>query len=186
MIIAVTGRIGAGKGCAADYFANKYGFTKYSTGVIARGILQREGRRGPLPRFDLQQIGFDYKFELMDGVLQNISRDGKSDKIVIDCPRYPPQWGQITEFDSQAYLIAVDAREELRFERLQSRDGLTGPQSWDEFFAQDGRDWVGYLARNGQDVRGCFELAERTFHNNRTKEEFYAQLDEWLRSVQCS
>ena len=69
-------------------------------------------------------------------------------------------------------LVAIDAFPEVRYDRLLKRGREGDPKNWEEFWIQDQRDLIGYLEGTGQDVRGCFKIAQYKIDNNGILDEF--------------
>ena len=182
MKIILTGTLGAGKGLATEFFESQ-GLRKYSTGDIARGILA--GRGESIERANLQQLGYDFRCELILGVLDRLNREGRKNDFVIDCARYPLQIEMVRNVYPESRLIAVDADEYLRCQRLINRGRAGDPKNKEEFEVQNEMDLCGYLNQRGQDVRGCLKLVEKVICNDRTPEEFIQELSGWLESVRC-
>ena len=166
MIVGVTERIGAGKGEFCKTFIRE-GFVKLAFGDEVRYKLG--GRKIAENREVLQRHGFELRDELADRIAAKVLGDNN---YVIDGFRYPSQIRIVREYVGDFPVVAIDANEEYRFARLKRRNREGDPKTWEEFWVQDGRDWVGYFEETGQDVRGCFEIANHFVYNNETLDDF--------------
>lgn len=171
MIIGVTGRIGSGKGELSKYLAED-GFNKLAFGEEVRK--EAISQEIPETRENLQKLGHELRKEQEDCIWTKRLADQikTTHDYIIDGFRYPDQIELFNKRFENFYLIAVDALEELRFERLKKRGREGDPKTWEEFWIQDGRDWVGYLSNSGQNTRGCFYLVDEKIENNSTLENF--------------
>ncbi len=177
MIIGLTGRIGSGKGELSKYLVEE-NFCKLAFGEEVRkeALLQEI----PETRGNLQMLGY----RLREGkkecpwTIRLADQIKTTDNYIIEGFRYPDQIELFfKKFPNSFYLIAVDALEEIRFGRLKKRGREDDPKTWEEFFIQDGRDWIGYLSNSGQNTRGCFYIAEKKIENNETLEKFREKIN---------
>ena len=184
MIIGVTGRIGSGKGELSKYLSGE-GFYRLTFGdeVRKEAIVQKI----PETRENLQKLGYELRKEKEECIwTRRLANQIKTtNDYVIDGFRYPDQIELFNKRFEDFYLIAVDAREELRFERLKKREREGDPKTWEEFWIQDGRDWMGHLSGFGQYVRGCFDIANKKMENNETLEEFREKINILLEDLIC-
>ncbi len=78
------------------------------------------------------------------------------------------------------YLIAIEADQKLRFDRLVKRimPGRSEPQTWEEFLAAEERD------RNyGMNIQGSMKLADFHITNEGTENELFQSLDKILSNL---
>lgn len=169
MIIGVIGRIGSGKGELSKYLEQE-GFYRLAFGDEVRKEAISQGI--PDTRENLQKLGHELRKEQEDCIwAKRLAGQIKTiHDYIIDGFRYPDQIELFNERFENFYLIAVNALEELRYERLKNRGREGDPKTWEEFWIQDGRDWVGYLSNSGQNTRGCFYLVDEKIKNNSTLE----------------
>lgn len=166
MIIGVTGTIGSGKGVFSKMLAEE-GFVRLAFGDVVREEAERRGLG--IGRDTLQNLGYSLREEIGVGVWAKrlIEKIENGRDYVIDGFRYPDQVEEFLKLGGFA-LVAVDALERNRYERLKARGREGYPQTIEEFTDMDERDLVGYRNGNGQDTRGCFEMAGYYVHNNGT------------------
>ena len=184
MIIGVTGKIGSGKGELSKYLAEN-GFNKLAFGeevrkeALLRGIAET--------RENLQRLGYQLREGKEECILARrlVDQIKTTNDYVIDGFRYPDQIKMFYERFENFYLIAVDASEELRYGRLKKRGRECDPTIWEEFWIQDGRDWVGYLNGSGQNTRGCFHLVDRRIENNNSLDNFRGEINDFVGKLLC-
>ena len=120
IFVGFTGRIGAGKTSAAKYLSSQYGFqyVRYSQ------ILQKWLSPGPVDRDNLRKLGSDVmaggqQLELNRRLIAELDPNRSA---AIDGVRHPIDFESLSDvFGDSFRLIFLEAREEVRFDRLRSR-----------------------------------------------------------------
>ena len=163
MIIGLTGRIAAGKGFIKD-FLEKVGFEYYTFSDVVR---EEAARRGvEITRKNLQDLGNEVRNKEGPGAwAKRIIEKLESEKnYIVDGIRNP---GEVEELRKQKdfFLIAVDAPQERRYERLRRRAKPSDPKTWEGFLEIDNRDF-GEEDSKGQQVGKCMEMADFYIFNN--------------------
>jgi len=123
LVIGLAGRIGSGKGTAADYLRQKYGARQFVYSDILADVLKR--LHHPVTRENLQKLGQSLRAGLGKDVLVEVMRadlsSSKADVIlIIDGIRYVNEVQMLRSF-SDNVLIFLDAPEKTRYERIKSR-----------------------------------------------------------------
>jgi dephospho-CoA kinase len=193
-IIGLVGPIACGKGVVADYLIQEYGYTSFSLSTIVhdelkkRGITQftrttmqnigdelrkKEGD-GVLARRAIEQLtvnsqqSTDFNLKLKTQNLQNkklqVSSYKFQKRIIIEGIRNPGEVEYLRTIPG-FYLIAVDAPQKLRFERVLQRGKPWDPVDWESFLVVDGRDKEDATNVNGQQVRKCMDMADVKIEN---------------------
>lgn len=184
MIIAVTGTIASGKGKAAEVLRKK-GFEHHSFSLEIRAVARERGIK--ITRAHLSKLGADLKKErpgesvLAERLLEKLKKhpekkyvlDGMRDLEELDCLRKFEK-----ETGKKVLVIAVDAPQRLRFERLKSRKRHGDPETFEEFKEIDDRE---FQAGGGQDVGPVMAKSDYKIDNSGTLEEFEAKFDEILK-----
>lgn len=170
MIVGLTGRIAAEKGAVSDFFKEN-GFEYLSLSNEVRAEATR--RKIPHERKNLQDLGNLMREKEGLGVLVKRLEDkiefNKS--YIIDGIRNTGEVGELKAFFyNKFYLIAVDARQDLRWKRVQKRAKASDPKTFDKFILADNRDYEENL-ENGQQVNKCMKRADYTMINNGTIQE---------------
>ncbi len=176
MLIGLTGRICAGKGTVSDYLKEK-GFSVYLT---REEVTEEANRRGIDPiRENLIILGRNtWETEGTSIFIRRILEKSKIKNqrdVVIDALRNP---GEVEYLKSLGgILIAVDAFEDIRYQRWLSRNRKGDTPDFKEFRRMDAWDYnEGTLL--GYRVKVCMAMADFYLVNNSTLENFYAQLDQ--------
>jgi dephospho-CoA kinase len=120
VFVGFAGRIGAGKTCASKYLSSTYGFqyTRYSRILrdwLAPGIAGRER----LQTFGWEIMAGGRQAELNARLIAGLD---PLQSAVVDGLRHPIDFESLLEaFGSSFHMIFLEARREVRFERLRSR-----------------------------------------------------------------
>ena len=137
-IIGLTGRNASGKGTVASLLA-KRSFSYHSLSDTLRTKLAEEGMEES--RDNLIAIGNKLREEGGPGVLADIMRKNiiTSKDHVVDSIRNPYEVSSLRrKYDNHSFcLIAVDAKPEVRFERLSERNRKGDSSSWEQFLEQE-------------------------------------------------
>lgn len=181
MIIGLTGTKASGKGIVSEILKEK-GFVYSSTSDRVREEAIERGNQNYTIK-DLQDIGNELREGLGLGILAKKTLEklrGVKD-IVIDGIRNP---GEIEELKKQnAVIIAVDAPQKQRFERLIKRARFSDPKNWDDFIRMEQRDTGIGEANSGQQTSKCMEIADFRVINNGTLEELKTKIEYLLLKI---
>lgn len=175
MIIGVIGTIGSGKGVVCRYLKNKYNFRVVSMGNIVRSLAKKDKIK--ITRENLQETqdkyhnkyGLDYIIKLAINKIKGYKR------AAIDGIRTPTQ-AQIAK-KAGAKIILVDAKSELRFERMKKRKRKGFPKSLKEFRKDEKNEWKHF------DFEKTFRYADYKVNNNGTQKELFMQFDRLMKKI---
>jgi len=183
MIIGLTGTKASGKGEIAKILEQN-GFAYSSTSDRVREEAVSKGLVNYTIK-DLQDIGNDLREKFGLGVLakRTLELIKGNENVVIDGIR---NLGEIEELKRQGnfVLIAVDASQEKRFERLIARKRESDPKTYSDFLKMDERDLGKEEKNSGQQVGKCIEQADYTLENNETIEELQKKIEEVFGKIQ--
>lgn len=177
MLVGVFGTIGSGKGIVCSYLKKRYGFGVVSMGNIIRVITKKKGL--PLTRENLHKVqdeyhrkyGKDYVIKL---VLQKI-RNKKYRNAVVDGIRTPEQAAYAKKHG--ATLILIDAKPELRFERMKKRRRKHFSKTFEEFKKEEAREWKTF------NFKKTFSYADYKIMNNGTTKELFDNVDKLIKRL---
>lgn len=178
IVIGFTGLMGSGKGIASDYLVEKHGFIADAlSNRIKEEILKNkeEINRETLPKtagYLREKFGPEV---LAKKTWEKIMGENH-EKVVLDGIRSIEETNYLKKIPN-FYLIAINANQKLRFERLTKRiiPGRTEPQTWEEFLEAEERD-----NNYGMNIPGSMKMADFTITNEGTEKEFFQKLDEVL------
>ncbi|PIR84672.1 hypothetical protein COU16_01375 [Candidatus Kaiserbacteria bacterium CG10_big_fil_rev_8_21_14_0_10_47_16] len=179
MILGITGTDGAGKGTVVEYLVQEKGFTHYSARAIfieeieRRGIENNRANMRLMGNYFREQYGNDF---LIQYYLPKIKEAGVIN-AAIESIRAVAEAETLKE--NGGVLIAVDADQKLRYERVQKRRSTTDQVSFEQFQAHE------ELEKNDPDPHGMqkqkvIDMADYVVTNDGTLEELHAQVDSVL------
>ena len=87
------------------------------------------------------------------------------------------------QFGDDFKLIAIDAQQQVRFERVVKRNRDIDPKTWEEFVAADERDQGKAQPEYGQQVRKCIEMADIVLQNDGSLEELKKKAEDAIKEV---
>ncbi len=163
MIIGLTGRISSGKGFIKN-FLEKIGFKYYTFSDVVR---EEAAVRGiEITRKNLQDLGNEVRNKEGPGAWAKriIEKLELGKNYIVDGIRNPGEVEELRKIKN-FFLIAVDAPQEERYERLRLRAKPSDPKTWEGFLEIDNRDF-GEDDPKGQQVCKCMEMADFFIFNN--------------------
>jgi dCMP deaminase len=183
MIIGLTGTLSSGKGTVAEFLKRK-GFGYLSLSDELREEARR--RKIELTRTNLQNLGNQLREAQGPGVLaklvlEKINSNNLMDAVV-DGIRNPAEIKELKQLP-HFFLVAVDAPEKTRFERMKSRNRENDPKTFDAFKKVDARDKGKGEKASGQQVAKCFRMASVLIRNDKTVHELNSKSEQLLKKL---
>lgn len=182
IVLGFVGKICAGKGVSIEYLVKNHNFIASSCSDRIREEIRRKGEE--INRKNLQQTSWDLKQKFGPTVLakktwQNLI-DQEMEKVAIDSIRATEEVRYL-KLKPNFYLVAIEANQRLRFERLLKRHikGQKEPTTWEEFVKVEKRDNTG----DGRNIQGCINLADFKIVNEGTFKDLYQNLEEILKKI---
>lgn len=169
MIIGLTGTKASGKDIIADILKKK-GFIQLSLSDEVREEARARGVENTIE--NLQNIGNDMRKEFGNGILaQRILRKitDPQKHYVINGIRNTAEIQELKNWPS-FYLIAVDAPQQMRFQRMIMRNRPSDPKNFYDFMKVDARDQGEGQDESGQQTKDCMKIADYYIFNEYTVE----------------
>jgi dephospho-CoA kinase len=182
MIIGITGTDGAGKGAVVDYLVKEKGFVHFSVRaeiekeIVARGLtLSRDTTR--LVSNDMRRVeGLDVHVvraikaiderEISDAVIESVRALAEAETLM--------QEGGI--------LLAIDADEKIRYERITGRGSITDQITFERFKEQEAIE-MNDPDPNGMQKAKVMAMADYTIMNNGSLPELHQNIETFLQTV---
>ena len=173
-VVGLTGSMASGKEVVKDFLARKYNMWYVSLSSIIRAELEK--KKQSFNRLTLQDHGNELRKKYGSHILTKLAVEYlQKDKelIVVDGIRNMGEASWLKQqFGRDFVLVAVDAPQNLRFERICSRNRPTDPKTWEEFLEVDKRDQGDGEPEYGQHTGQCIKEADFVITNDGSKEEF--------------
>jgi len=167
VIIGITGTLGAGKGTIVDYLVTKKGFSHFSVRKFLTTEINKRGltvNRDSMTSVANELRAGNSSSFITDKLFEMAKKTGGN--CVIESIRTP---GEIESLRRKGkfYLFAVDAKTELRFERIRQRASETDHIDFETFLSNENREMTTNNPNN-QNLKKCIEMADYIFENNGT------------------
>lgn len=179
MIIGISGTDGGGKGTVVDYLVSKYQFTHYSSRAIILEYIEKAGLPNTRAQMRLTANELRAQFGNDFLVTQALERMKQStvEKAVVESIRAVDEVKTLKVMGG--ILLAIDADQVVRYQRVQSRRSETDQVSFEQFVAHE------ELERHDPDPHGMqkgkvIAMADHTIMNDGTIEELQVQVDTFL------
>jgi len=169
LVIGLSGRIGSGKGTAAEYLEKRYKAKVLVFSDILNDILDRLGI--PITRYSLQQLGKSLRTGLGRDVIVNAMKAdierSRAKVLLIDGVRFRNEAKMVKDFPKSA-LIFVDVPVQIRYKRSLKRGSRGEAElSFEEFERLDNApteselDFVkreaNFVVKNAYDKKALFK-----------------------------
>lgn len=182
MIIGITGTDGAGKGTVVDYLVQEKGFEHYHARTLFIAEIEKQGL--PNDRAHMRLVGNQLRAQhgndfIVRLFLKQAATSGDA-YVVIDSIRALAEAETLKA--NGGILLAVDADQKLRYQRVQARQSSSDQVTFEQFQEQEA------LESDDPDPSGMqkakvIEMADHVIENNGTLEELQQQVEEVLRKL---
>ena len=180
ILIGLMGTIGAGKDVVSDYLVEKYGFQVYRSGDICREIAKERGvepTRENLQGITNEMYSKHGETFFVDTILKKIEVAGV-ERAIFNGVRNPIDAKvPMEKLGKNFKLVLVDAKPEIRFERLKTRARAGFPTTLEKFKKHEDKEYALF------NMRETFSLPHKTLNNNSTLEELYSQTEELVKEL---
>ena len=178
VILGITGTNGAGKGTIVKYLVKEKNFKHFSAGgLITEEIIRRNI---PINRDNMIVVANDLRAEFGAGYIAEelLRRAGENrGRTVVESIR---TLGEVVKLrEKGGVLLAVDADQRTRYERIVKRRGDKDKVSFEEFVEQERREMKSNDS-NKQNLLACKKAADYLIENNGTINELNQKIEELL------
>lgn len=182
VIVGITGTLGAGKGTVVEYLKEKKGFQHFS---VRSYIIDEIKRRNlQVDRDHMVEVANDLRAHhspsfIIDELYKEALKTGKNS--IIESIR---TFGEIESLRKKGNftLIAVDADQRTRYERVRMRGSETDQVSLEKFKEDEAKE-MNASDPNKQNLKRCIEEADYIITNNTTFNDLYSQIDKILNQL---
>ena len=181
MIIGLTGSKAGGKGVVSEILKEKE-FLYESLSDRVREEAVKRGIENYTVK-DLQNIGDELRREFGEGILakKTLEKIDVNKNYIIDGLRNTGEIEELKKFGGFV-LIAIDASQKIRFERILKRARGSDPKDWESFLEMDERD-IRSKEKSGQEVGNCMEMADIKIMNDASLEELKEKIRKILQEL---
>jgi len=178
-IIGITGTIGAGKGEVVNYLKEKQGFKHFS---VRDYIVREIEKRGlEINRDHMREVANDLREKHGSSfIIEELYREAleKGENCVIESIRTA---GEVEFLKSQKdfEFWAVDASQQLRYERVVLRKSVTDQISFEKFVADEDHEMRSTDPAH-QNLSACIALSDYLLQNNSSLTDLHTQIDKIL------
>jgi len=183
MLIGITGTDGAGKGAIVDYLVNEKEFFHYSGRAWFLEVMEENCVEPTRENMRISANNLRREFG-NDGIVKEYMRratEAGHENYIIESIRASAEAETLQA--SGGVLIAVDADQALRYERITSRGSSSDHISLEEFIAHE------KLEMNDPDPHGMqkakvMEMADYTILNEGSLQELGEQIEEVFKKIE--
>lgn len=185
-VIGITGTIACGKEFVKDIIVKS--LDCYYVSLSGAIFGQMEKKKGTFDRKMMMQMGNELRQKYGTHVIAKVSTEfmpREKPFMIVDGIRNPGEAEWLKKaYKGNFFLLAVDAPQQVRFERMMKRAKPIDPKTFEEFVQQDERDQGKGEPEYGQQVRRCMDMADLTIENDGDEAKLKAAMQEFFRRVQ--
>ena len=182
MIIGIVGPLCSGKDVTSQILSEE-GFESISSGDAIRKDMKEKGIE--LTRENIQE--FVRRMRREEGLAYPANKfvkriiEGKD--YVVSGFRNIEEVKEVKKL-KYCYIVAVDAPERVRFQRMKERNREKDPVTFEEFKEIDDMEMYGEGERGfGFNIKGCIEMADYEIFNDESVEELKKEIDNLLMNL---
>lgn len=184
MIIGITGTDGAGKGTVVEYMIQNHGFKLYHARTLILEEIERQGL--PSDRSHMRLVGNDLRKRFGNDYIVRVSldraRESGDEKVVIDSLRAVAEAETLK--NNGGILLAIDADQRLRYERVQGRRSESDRVSFEQFIEHEDLE-TNDPDPHGMQKRKVMAMADHTIYNDNDTEALYSEVEKFLKQIEA-
>jgi dephospho-CoA kinase len=179
-VIGLTGTIGSGKEMVKEYITKRFSSWYVHLSSMITGDLEK--KKISFDRKKMQDVGNELRKQYGSFILAKLAvsymqRD--KEILIVDGIRNPGEVDFLRKtFGRDFLLIAVDAPQQMRFERIKQRGRKIDPKTFEEFVALDERDQGKGEPEYGQQTAKCRAMADVVIMNDGTAEDLVKKMED--------
>lgn len=183
MIIGITGTDGAGKGTVVEYLVNEKGYAHYHARTLLLEEIERQGLEPTRAnmRIVANQLRAEHGNDYIVQFFLARARERGDEHVVIDSLRTIAEAATLQA--AGGILLAVDADQALRYERVQARRSSSDQVDFDTFKEQEEVE-MNDPDPHGMQKQQVIAMADHVIENNSTIDELHEQVDQFLATIQ--
>lgn len=176
-VIAIVGKIGAGKDEAAEYLSKKLNWPVFKVSQPLKDELKRQGKE--INRENLAKLGTEWSKKKGDDYLARLALKQYKGNLIICGPR---QLGQIDFLrqNSNLTILAISARDSIRFKRVIKRNSVREAKNLQKFIEEEIKNDA---SDGANQIIKCIDLADLTINNNGSLDKLHRSLDKIIQRV---
>ncbi len=182
IILGITGTIGAGKGTVVDYLIKNKSFKHYAV----RDFLTKEilSRGMPVNRDTMVVVANDLRKKngaafIIEKLYEEASKNNSN--AVIESIRTP---GEIDLLNTKPsfFLLAVDAKPEVRYQRIKQRRSETDHVDFKTFLENEKREMHAKDPYK-QNLSACIKRADYVFNNDGSLQDLFNKIESFYSKI---
>lgn len=183
IIIGITGTLGAGKGTIVEYLVNENNFIHFSVrAFITKEIVTRELE---INRDNMVLVANELRAShspayIVEQLYNQALASGKN--CIIESIRTPGEV-ELLKQKGSFFLFAVDAKPEIRYQRIKLRGSETDFISYEVFLENEKRE-MNSDDPNKQNLKKCIDMADYFFENNGDINELRSKITLVLKKIE--
>ena len=183
IIIGITGTLGAGKGTIVEYLVNENNFIHFSVrAFITKEIVTRELE---INRDNMVLVANELRAlhspaYIVEQLYNQALASGKN--CIIESIRTPGEV-ELLKQKGSFFLFAVDAKPEIRYQRIKLRGSETDFISYEVFLENEKRE-MNSDDPNKQNLKKCIDMADYFFENNGDINELHSKISLVLKKIE--
>jgi len=176
-VIAIVGKIGAGKDEAAEYLSKKLNWPVFKVSQPLKDELKRQGKE--INRENLAKLGTEWSKKKGDDYLARLALKKHKGNLIICGPR---QLGQINFLrqNSNLIILAINARDNIRFKRVIKRNSVKEAKNLQKFIEEEIKNDA---SDGANQVVKCIKLANIAVENNGSLDNLHRNLDKAIKKI---
>ena len=182
ILIGITGTDGSGKGTVVDFLVRK-GYTHYSARAIWEEIFKERGIENTRANMRLlaNELRKEHGNDFVVTYYLKRMEEEKPQRAIIESIRATAEAETLKK--NGGLLLAVDADQKLRYERVQGRRAPSDKVSYEEFVRHESME-MNDPDPHGMQKQRVIAMADYTITNNGTIDELRTQVDFFLKAVE--